>query len=193
MAAVIPTIEPKSFLAGDTLKWRRENLADYPASAWTLTYYFRGKAGQFDITAAPDGELYTVEVAAADTAKYKPGNYRWRAFVVDIATGLERYTIGTGLAEVVQNFETITAGTDIRSHNRIMVDALRAMFEKKATKDQTSYKLANGRELARLSPAEVLEWLSFYESKVAAEEEAEDLANGIGQSGKMVLTRMRSD
>ena len=52
MAASIPTTEPTSLRAGNTWQWRREDLSDYPASTWTLTYHFRNRTSHFDVVAS---------------------------------------------------------------------------------------------------------------------------------------------
>ena len=55
MAATIPTKEPLTIRAGDTIKWTK-SLDDYKASeGWTLKYAFRGNAGTVDITGSEDG------------------------------------------------------------------------------------------------------------------------------------------
>ena len=64
----IPTSEPDSLRIGDTWQWRREDLFDYPASAWTLIYYFRNATSHFDVTASADGSYFAVTVAKATTA-----------------------------------------------------------------------------------------------------------------------------
>ena len=52
MAQSIPTTEPTRLRAGDTWQWRREDLSDYPATAWTLTYWFRNSTDHLDVSAA---------------------------------------------------------------------------------------------------------------------------------------------
>ena len=55
MAATIPTKEPLTIRAGDTIKWTK-SLDDYIASdGWTLSYSFRGTGGMIDITSTADG------------------------------------------------------------------------------------------------------------------------------------------
>jgi hypothetical protein len=53
MTAPVPTTEPASVVAGDTLTWKR-TLADYPAGTWTLKYRLINSAGKFDITATAE-------------------------------------------------------------------------------------------------------------------------------------------
>ena len=68
--------EPEKLTAGVTWKWKKANLANYPASKWTLTYYLRkdgATATSFSATA--DGDTHLVTVAAATTAAYAAGVY----------------------------------------------------------------------------------------------------------------------
>src|SRR5574340_367386 len=77
MAYTAPTNEPSALRAGDTWSWRREDLGDYPASSWTLKYYFRNSSAKFDATATADGDDFEVTVAKATTAGYTVGWYDW--------------------------------------------------------------------------------------------------------------------
>ena len=55
MAATVPTKEPLTIRAGDTIEWTK-SLDDYKASAgWTLSYSFRGTGGTIDITSSAGG------------------------------------------------------------------------------------------------------------------------------------------
>ena len=102
MSADIPTTEPTSLRAGDTWAWRREDLSDYPASGWTLVYYFRNATAYFDITASADGDAYAVSVAKASTGK-TPGWYDWVAVVTDTGN-TERYEVDRGRVEILANY-----------------------------------------------------------------------------------------
>ena len=55
MAATVPTKEPLTIRAGDTIEWTK-SINDYKArDGWTLKYAFRGSAGTIDITGSADG------------------------------------------------------------------------------------------------------------------------------------------
>lgn len=132
MAETLPTTEPVCARAGDTWHWRRENLGDFPASAWTLKYFFRNATAKFDITATADGEYYAVDVAKATTAAYAVGSYDWIA-VVENAT--ERYQIDQGRLDVLPNL-ALDAIYDARSFARTMLDAVEAALLSKASGQQ---------------------------------------------------------
>lgn len=132
MASTVPTTEPTSLRAGDTWQWRREDLSDFPASAWTLKYYFRKATAYFDITASADGDNFAVSVAKATTANYPDGDYDWLA-VVESAT--ERHEVDRGRLKVLPNLAT-AAAFDARSFARTMLDAVEAALTSKASTQQ---------------------------------------------------------
>jgi hypothetical protein len=86
--------EPAKATAGDTWTWTREG-GDYRASAgWTLTYYFAREADAPKvITASASGDNFTTTVAAATSAAWAPGLYKWTARV---SKGSEVYTVDSG-------------------------------------------------------------------------------------------------
>ena len=83
--------------------------------------------------------------------------------------------VDSGTFKVVKNLAADTS--DPRTHARKVLDALEALIEGKASKDQQSYSIA-GRSISRLSPGELLEWRDRYRVEVAAEARAEKIKNG---------------
>ena len=75
-------------------------------------------------------------------------------------------------------------GADNRSHARKVLDALRATMESKATSDQMAMSI-RGRSISRMSPAEMIKWLDFYEKQVAREDEEERRRRGVGSPRKI--------
>lgn len=146
MTAAVPTTEPTSLRAGDTWAWTR-SLADYPASAWTLTYYFRHATSHFDVVATADGDDFAAAVAKATTAGVVPGYYDWSAFVSDAD---ERHQVGQGRLQVLPDLAAAYPH-DGRSFARRMLDAIEAALESRADSDQLDLINASleGRSLAR--------------------------------------------
>lgn len=107
-------------------------MSDYPASAWTLKYYFRNAAAYFDVTATADGDYFAVSVAKATTAGYTAGDYDWIA-VVESAT--ERFQVDEGRFELKPNLSA-AAAFDGRSFARTLLDAVEAALSAKATAGQ---------------------------------------------------------
>lgn len=183
MAADIPTSEPGALRAGDTWSWTK-TLADYPASAWTLKYRFKNAAGGFEITAGESGDDYSISVAAATTAAYAAGAYAWMAWVEGGSS--EKYTVDTGTLTVNPDYRTgtATAAFDDRTHARIVLDAIEAVIQNRASKDQERYTIA-GRELFRTPIPTLLKLRQHYKAEVAAQAQAEAIANGLGTGRKI--------
>lgn len=177
MTATVPTVEPTKLRIGLTWEWDRQDLNDYPASTWTLKYAFKNATDHFEITAAADGDNYTALVAAATTAGYTAGSYRWVAWV---ESGTEKRDIGEGWTEVVAAFTGATA-YDARSHARIALDAIEAVLEGRATVDQQEYSIG-GRTLKRMQVADLFKFRDYYRAEVKAEVRAENTAAGRGGS-----------
>lgn len=187
MAADIPTTEPAQARAGDTWKWTK-TLADYPASGgWTLTYRFKNASAAFEVAASASGDDYSVTVAATTTDDIAAGLYSW---VAQVALAGEKYTVDAGVFTVNPDFHTgtATAAYDGRSHARIVLDAIEAVIEGRASKDQEEYEIA-GRRLKRTPIASLLKLRQLYKAEVAAETAAEAIANGVG-SGRKIQFRL---
>ena len=190
MSANIPTREPAQLRAGDTWQWRREDIADYPpADGWTLSYRFRHPTNTgFEIVATADGSAYAVSVPAATSTAYLAGRYSWAAWVQTQAG--EIHTIDEGSVELLPNFRAANAAgvLDTRSHARKVLDAIEALIEGRATKDQQQYQIGD-RTLVRMQVAELLSLRDRYQAMVNSEEAAERVRNGM-RGGGVILARM---
>ena len=172
----IATIEPAALVAGDTWSWQR-TLSDYPAGTWTLTYYLRGVNGEASFAAAASGGDHLVTVAKATTAAYKAGDYE---LVGIVDNGSSRYTVIRQSFTIKPDPTQTGAGFDARGHSRKVLEAIQAVIESRATKDQEEYTIA-GRSLKRTPLPELIKLLNFYETRVAGEQAAENLAKGTGR------------
>lgn len=181
MTAPVPTTEPASVVAGDTWTWKRA-LADYPAGTFTLKYRLINAAGKIDITAAADGTDHLVTVSSATSAGHTSGDYAWTAWVEK--TG-ERWTVGAGTLTVKPNIAALNT-LDARTDAAKILDQLLAAY--------TSYTASNGhvaeyeiagRRMKYRSAAEILEQISVWEARVAAEKRAERIAAGLGGGNKL--------
>lgn len=182
VAAATPTTEPIALVAGDTLKFQI-SLADYPASdGWTLEYSIQNAANIETFSSSASGDDHLVTVAASATATWTPGTYRLSARAVK---GAEKYTLRKGSIEVTAD---LSAAVDQRSHAEIVLDAIEAMLEGKATKDQQSYSIA-GRSITRLTPEELLTWRDTYRKEVKRQRRQEARERGEPATGNFVRTR----
>jgi hypothetical protein len=174
--------------AGDTLSFDT-TVVDYPASdGWTLTYRLvpTGTGTVITFTASANGDAYAVSVSAATTANWAAGDYSWSSYV---SLSGERYTVEQGFLTISPNPATYAAGTDLRSHARIVLDAVEAVIEGRASLDQEEYTI-NGRSLKRTKLEDLLKFRAFYKMELAKEEAAKDLAAGLGYKKSRVLVRI---
>ena len=172
---------PTVWNAGDTLKWD-VSVPDYPATeGWTLTYEVKSKNDHVaTITASADGDGYTVTVPAATSAGYAVGHHHYRAYVTK---GSERYTVDSGDLEILKDFED-SGNYDDRSHAEIVLDAIEAVLESRATKDQESYSIA-GRSLSRTPIEDLLKLRDRYKTEVISNHRADQIARGLGSTARV--------
>jgi len=180
-----PNNEPAQVTAGDTISWTK-TVDDFPAGdGWTLTYNLRGPSSSIDITAAGQADgSYLVSVSAATSANWTAERYRFKAFV---SKDSSRYEVDEGRIVVAADFAEL-AIFDERSHAEITLANIKAVLEKKATRDQQSFTLPNGQSLERISVPDLLKFKDYYEREVANERNARRLKRG-NRIGGVILTR----
>jgi len=164
-------------IAGDTLDFQTA-VVGYPATdGWTLKYYLTPRVAgtQILLTAATasDGTSYRVQVSPATSAPYASGMYDWRARVEKVGAEV---TVDQGSVEIQVKVAGLTA-SDSRSHARKVFDAISAVIEGRASKDQQEYSIG-GRSLKRTSIADLLVLRDKYKAEVQNEIAAEQIADG---------------
>lgn len=165
--------EPAAITAGDTVAWRK-TLADYPASAsWVLTYALRNATDRIDITASASGADHQVSVAASVSRAWAPGRYDWAAYATKAG---ERYEVARGQITVRPNLQQATS-IDGRSHAQRTLDAIEAVIEGRATKDQEEYTIGD-RSLKRTPLADLVMLHKRYQRLVSNERDAAAIAAG---------------
>lgn len=180
MALEIPTGTPTSFVRGDTVKWH-VNEGDCPADTWTLTYYFVNEKGRETVVAADNGDgRWLVTIAADVSDNFHRGEYHYQA---KISAAGEVSTIERGSVEVVHDFEGADTGHDARSQDEIILESVRAVIQRRATKDQQSMSIG-GRSLSRFTWDELLELERTYAYRVKRKRDASR-----GVNSRMVQTR----
>lgn len=185
-----PTTEPATFTAGDTVLWTK-SLSDYPASAgWTLTYQFRGPSLPAAIVASASSDDFLATVSATASGLYIAGDYWWTSFV---AKSGQRFTVGNGQTKVLPNPATLTTGEvyDGRSTVKQTLDAIEAMLLGTASREESSYQIMSGgmqRRLDLFPRAELIQLHSYYLGLYQSEQQAAQLAAGLGNS-RRIATR----
>jgi hypothetical protein len=160
----IPSSEPLSFRAGDTVQWKK-SFPDYPASeSYVLKYYLVKSGKQIVLTAAASGDDHLVTITAAVSAEYEAGRYFYQA---RIEKGDDVFTVGEGIVEVKASLAAATTGLEWRDHCEQALENIEAVLLGKATADNYSYSIA-GRSLSKYSWTELREMRAQYKNEVRA-------------------------
>lgn len=185
-SANYPTREPAELIAGDRWAWKRTDLgSDYPPAAYQLKYSARLEGSdpqEIEITAVASGSDFVVEVPGTETGKYVPGRYQYHVYIVRISDS-ERVTLGGGgFFDVRANRDK--SADDPRTHAKKVLDAIEAVIEGRASKDQEEYSIS-GRQLRRTPIPELLKLRDVYRAEVRGQEASAKLAAGVGTGRKI--------
>ena len=179
---------PYTIYAGDTVKWKLQNLHnDYANNLYTLTYYFRLEGGgstNFTVNASASSNDYLITLAHGVTAGKTAGIYNYVAYVTR-ASDSARITVDVGRITVKPNLATSSSET--KSHAKIMLDKIESLLEGKADKDVASYSIA-GRSLQKMSVTELLEWRNYYKAEYNIEVSKQRNANGDGSGNTIKVS-----
>lgn len=176
-----PTQIPATLIAGDTWEWTRD-VGDYPAGTWTAAWYFENAAGNFSVAASASGTTHTATVAAATTATYRAGKYRWRLVVTSAGV---RKTVDEGWLDVLPD-PAAAGNVDHRSFARIVLENIEAYLRDPTNIVAASYSLG-GRSLSRWSRTELLTERDKLLAEVRSEDAAARLGAGLGSPRRLYV------
>jgi len=187
--AEIPSIEPLTFRAGDTIKWTK-TLTNYSSAEWDLIYNFRGP-DTFDVTATASGTAFLVALTAAESLEVGPGVYRYQGKVFN-SDVTEQWTVAEGRVEIFPCMADVDSGYEARTPARVSLDAINAVIQNRATQSQLEWTIqAAGRSVRHMGPEELAKWLQFFQAEVAREEAAV-LAERGENPGNMIVVEFRN-
>jgi len=147
---------------GDSLDWD-ESESDYPASSsWVIHYVLVNASSRITFNSSADGDDHNFTIATTTTAAWKDGEYTYTRYATD---GTERVTLNRGTVEIKKDF---TTASDQRSNAKKTLEAIEAVIEDRATKDQESYTI-QGRSLSRMNIKDLIWFRDYYASKVQKE------------------------
>lgn len=135
--------------------------ADNPAPDWSLTAALRGP-DVIDLAANGDGVSHEFTAPAADSAIWSPGRY---AVSIRATDGTSVIEIEAGFLDIVADIVALEAGHDSRNHAERVLEAIEAVIENRATKDQQGYSIG-GRSLQRTPIADLLTLRDKYRREV---------------------------
>lgn len=177
----IPTTEPASFNAGDTVRWRKLLPGYDPADGWELEYIFASAGGVRTVAAPPDdaGE-FVAYVGAADSTAWPAGAYTWRARVKKDG---DAYTVAEGRCTVAPTF---SQAVDARSSARRAMEAIKDYLANPDNLECASYTI-QGRSLSRHSFPELWQHFDRLKLEVAREDAADRVASGLAPRGRVFV------
>ena len=185
-----PSNVPSVLQLGDFWAWKKSNLAsDYPTADYSLSYEFNLIDGatpvNFTIGTTESGDEYIV--ATSNTSSYTKGEYNWVEYITRTLDNA-RIKLSEGFTEIQDNYATTNAS--VRSHAKIVLDAVKAVIENRATMDQSSMSIA-GRSLSRMSIDELFTLKDRYQAEYNKEVKQARIANGQG-SGNTIKVKFGS-
>lgn len=174
MSQDIPTREPRSFIAGDTLEWSRV-FDDYPATDWTLKYSLRGPGtAPSDIAATADGEDFLVDVSST-MSNLTAGTWRLVGWV---EKGSEKHYVYD--SDVIVVAAPASGTLETRSVAKIIVDNIDTYLKDGGATSSAikRYRIAD-RELERYTTDELTKLRTYYWNIYVKEELSKRGRSGI--------------
>ena len=174
-------------VAGDTLNYSTDAPTGdgvvYTASdGWTLKYRLIPRlstSAVIDLTAAADGDNYTIAAIAADTASWTAGEYSAAAWV---EKGAEKYTVEPAFSQVtiLADPRTVAAGFDGRTQAQKALDDLNAALATYAGSNGhvREYEI-NGRRMVFKTQADITAQIAYWQAARAREIRADAIARGM--------------
>lgn len=161
-----------NLFSGDSISWNEE-LEDYPVTTHTIKYLLQKTSEAPTVTThAVVGAEHKLTLTVPATG----GRYKFQKKAVLISDDSET-TLDFGYKDITAS---LASGTDNRSHNRKVLEALRSALLGRATKEQSSIQIS-GRAIQYLTLAELHDTIKIYEAEVAAEERIENGQSAVPQ------------
>lgn len=184
------TTEPKSFIQGETVQWRKE-FCDYnSAGGFSVIYHLRGPGGGIDVGGASDGDGFIFTITSSQSGGLQTGSFSYQAFAIKNA---DKFLVSEGTLQVKAGLSTIDASQsfDNRTQSEKDLAAVRAMLSGKASKDVQRYTI-NNRQLDKIPIPDLLALETRLVDRVRNERCAANLKKG-KPFLKTILVRMNND
>jgi len=187
---------PSEIRAGDTVKWKDNSttevfggeLKEFKSDEWTLKYYLRFNKGNeaHTSTGSVSGTGWEFTISASETTGFDSGTWYWQAVATKASEAL---TLGYG-SLVVEDSLVYTSGpaaydgrTQAKQDLEAIQLAIRTLVKGGAVQE---YKIGN-RNLKRYDLADLIQLEARYKAEVKREEQAELMANGLGNPRNMFV------
>jgi hypothetical protein len=171
MAATIPSIEPATIVAGDSVAWTK-SITSY---AGTLSYslqLFGSTDTPILFSASGSGPNYSVTLAPALTALWKPGRYIWTSYIDD---GTNRHSVDGGEMVVLSNPAAAFGAT----HATRTLAIIEAALEGRLPRGLETYVI-DGQSIAKIPLETLVRLRSVYADWVKNEYAQDRINRGLG-------------
>ena len=161
------------------------SIPDVP-EGWTARLFLRGPSAiDLEAVAGPAGA--EIHAAASVTSGWGAGAYSYALRALEPGEDGAIEALESGSTRVLQDVALLAAGHDARSHAEKVLEALEAVLEGRASKDQMSYSI-KGRSLALTPLADLLAMRKAYRAELASQRAA---AKGRKVLGRRVQVHFR--
>jgi len=186
---------PSKIRAGDFIQWKLNATNDVygnPISSpdWTVSYFLRtnkSKVGT-SVQSTPDGNDFKFEIPSTTTEQFADGDWFYQA--VANKSGNQKQTIATGKFIVLPSLEftgTTPRPFDGRSDTRKTLDLIeKAIDDIVANGGVQEYKIGT-RSAKKYELGELYILRTKYLAQLRLEEQAETMANGLGNPRAMFV------
>lgn len=178
---------PAQLRAGDSLLIVTDLTKKYPeysaANGYALTLTLVGTAARYEIAGV--GDPWTFQAGATDTTGWVDGAY---TYILTFTKDTERHTVDSGTVRVLPDVNALST-FDGRSQAKRTLDAIEAIIEQRASKDQQQYTIA-GRSLVKMPVADLFKIRDTYRMEVMREERMEALKKGLALGGNAIWARL---
>ncbi len=184
MPAPIPTTEPETITAGETLAWTK-TVPDYPAPTYVLKYSLQlaGQASLITITATASGAQHAIAVAASVTVLYTPGTYLWTSYA---EAGLTRYPVARGNVTILPSPLSAQAST----HATRTLALIEAALEGRIPRGLENTNI-DGQSLERIPIADLFKLKQHYQALVLREQRLARGKLGLGVTNTIGIKFVR--
>ncbi len=186
---------PSKIRAGDFIQWKLNATNDVygnPISSpdWTVSYFLRtnkSKVGT-SVQSTADGDDFKFEIPSSTTVQFSQGDWFYQA--VASKSGNQKQTIATGKFTVLPSLEftgTTPRPFDGRSDTRKTLDLInKAIDDIVANGGVQEYKIGT-RSAKKYELGELYILRTKYLAQLRLEEQAETMANGLGNPRAMFV------
>lgn len=174
--------EPTKIITSEKIEWRI-SLADYPASEWTLTYYFRGPGVGVNVTAVADGDDFIMTLPTDSSDDFDvAGKYKYHGRVQKISDATDKHVVRTGYVQVELALNPDdTAAIELRSQAKQIVDSIDAAVLAFKVSDVQEYEISTPVGSRRVKRSDIGSFMALrdkYAAIVAQEAARERVRNG---------------